>query len=88
MLMPPPITWLLVSTSPDALSTIPVPATLPFWWLSRVLMSTKPGSTLAASAGRSTDSFEEPDELAGGEAASEGATIGVGWWAQFPSALR
>jgi hypothetical protein len=88
MLVPPLITWLLVSTRPDGLSTIPVPATPPFSWLSRVLMSTKPGATLAASADRSTDPRGEPDELAGGAVASEGATIPVGWCAHFPSALR
>lgn len=87
MLAPPLITWLLVSTSPDELSTIPVPATPPFWWPRLLVISTKPGSTLAASADRSTDPREEPDELAGGEAALEGTTTGAGWRAQFPPAL-
>lgn len=80
MLIPPVMTWLLVSTSPDELSTIPVPAIPAFWWPetvpSPVLTSTNPGSTVAANAERSTD--RAPDDLAG-SAAGEGAKIGVGW---------
>src|ERR1700730_11452041 len=52
MLIEPSTTWLLVSTSPDGVTIIPVPAAAPFplvvW--TTVLMSTTAGSTLAAIA--------------------------------------
>src|SRR5271165_6912774 len=48
MLVAPDTTWLLVRTSPDAVSTMPVPAASPPLNPSRVVMSTTPGSTLAA----------------------------------------
>jgi hypothetical protein len=47
----PSITWLLVSTSPVEVSTIPVPAALPPWYPRVVTTSTMPGSTLAAICG-------------------------------------
>src|SRR5580658_1016490 len=47
-LVEPSTTWLLVSTSPDESSTIPVPAASPPSNPRRVVMSTSPGSTLAA----------------------------------------
>src|SRR5256885_992018 len=47
MLVAPDTTWLLVRTSPSALSTIPVPAAAPLWYLRTVLTSTMPGSTFA-----------------------------------------
>src|SRR5256714_5176430 len=65
MLSAPLITWLLVSTTPDESSTIPVPAACTFGWLSCVLMSTRPGSTLAASAGRSSNTPGILDERGG-----------------------
>ena len=51
MSVAPAITWLLVSTSPDEVITIPVPAAAPL--VSVVLMSTTPGSTFAAIAATS-----------------------------------
>src|SRR5579871_1768363 len=50
----PSITWLLVITSPDALTTMPVPAAAPPP-PSVVLMSTSPESTRAAVAATDTD---------------------------------
>src|SRR5437660_112489 len=52
MLTEPSTTWLLVSTSPDGVTIIPVPAAalLPFDVWTTVLMSTIAGSTLAAMA--------------------------------------
>src|SRR6266849_3408156 len=50
MLIEPSTTWLLVSTSPDDVMIMPVPAAAPFplvGWMT-VLMSTIAGSTLAA----------------------------------------
>src|SRR6516165_4233315 len=44
----PSITWLLVSTSPDEVTTMPVPAASAFWSPSVDTMSTRPGSTLFA----------------------------------------
>jgi hypothetical protein len=44
----PSITWLLVSTSPVEVSTIPVPAALPPWYPSVDTTSTTPGFTFAA----------------------------------------
>ena len=41
------ITWLLVSTSPDEVMTIPVPATLPLWAAVVALISTVAASTFA-----------------------------------------
>src|SRR5262249_60887129 len=46
MLVAPSITWLLVSTSPDGVRMIPVPAAAAFWYPSRVLTSTTPTSRL------------------------------------------
>ena len=40
------MTWLLVSTSPSALITMPVPAAASLSYCSVVLMITRPGSTL------------------------------------------
>src|SRR5579864_8416438 len=48
MLVAPATTWLLVSTVPEELMTMPVPAASPPANPSRVVMSTTPGSTLAA----------------------------------------
>src|SRR5271168_3752692 len=48
MAVAPLITWLLVSTSPEEVSTIPVPAASSLWNPRRVSMSTSPGSTLFA----------------------------------------
>src|SRR5215470_10924810 len=42
----PLMTWLLVSTSPDDVSTIPVPAAVPFWLPSVETTSTTAGSVL------------------------------------------
>src|ERR1700737_677040 len=50
MLVAPATTWLLVRTSPEEVSTMPVPAAVPPWYPSTVLMSTMPGLTLAATA--------------------------------------
>src|ERR1700730_10877647 len=50
MLVEPETTWLLVSTSPDEVRMMPVPAALPPWMT--VFMSTTTGSILAASAAR------------------------------------
>src|SRR5215469_1513971 len=44
------MTWLLVSTSPSALSTIPVPAAASLLYWSAVLTITRPGLTFAARA--------------------------------------
>src|SRR5215831_9357964 len=44
----PSITWLLVSTSPDEVTTMPVPAACAPWSPSVDTMSTRPGSTLVA----------------------------------------
>ena len=44
----PSITWLLVSTSPFEVSTMPVPAASPFSSPSVDTTSTRPGETLAA----------------------------------------
>ena len=41
----PSMTWLLVSTSPLEVSTIPVPAALACWYPSVDTMSTRPGDT-------------------------------------------
>src|SRR5262249_58184035 len=46
MLVASSITWLLVSTSPDGVRMIPVPAAAAFWYPSRVLTSTTPTSRL------------------------------------------
>ena len=40
------MTWLFVSTSPSALTTMPVPAATSLSYWSVVLMSTRPGLTL------------------------------------------
>src|SRR4051795_3733255 len=50
MLVAPATTWLLVSTTPSELITMPVPAASPFWAPRTVSMSTSAGSTLAATA--------------------------------------
>src|SRR6516225_8642070 len=50
MLVAPLMTWLFVSTTPFDVSTMPVPAACSCWYPSVVLMSTRPGSTLAAMA--------------------------------------
>src|SRR5262249_22871435 len=47
----PSMTWLLVSTSPVEVSTIPVPAAAPPWYPSVVTTSTRPGSTFDATWG-------------------------------------
>src|ERR1035437_5492163 len=67
MVVAPSITWLLVSISPEDVSTMPVPAASTCWYPSVVLMSTSPGSTLAAMEEASPgpeepDDPEEPDE--------------------------
>src|ERR1700684_3748299 len=41
----PSITWLLVSTSPDEVTTMPVPAASALWYPRVETMSTRPGST-------------------------------------------
>src|SRR3984885_10009115 len=41
----PSITWLLVSTSPDEVTTMPVPAASALWYPGLETMSTRPGST-------------------------------------------
>src|ERR1022692_469113 len=61
MVVAPSITWLLVSISPDDVSTMPVPAACSLWYPRVVLMSTKPGSTLAAMA--ETSPGPAPPEL-------------------------
>ena len=66
MSVAPAITWLFVRTSPDAVSTMPVPAAMPFE--SVVVMSTIAGSTLAAMAATSLLLVMELDD----EAASAG----------------
>src|ERR1700687_3030992 len=48
MLVAPAITWWLLSTYPEEVRTMPVPAASPPANPSRVVMSTTPGSTLAA----------------------------------------
>ena len=53
----PSITWLLVSTSPLEVSTMPVPAASSFSSFKVVLMSTRPGSTAAAT----DEAFGLPD---------------------------
>src|SRR5438477_11535502 len=50
MLVAPATTWLLVRTSPEEVSTMPVPAAFPPWYPSTGLMSMIPGLTLAATA--------------------------------------
>src|SRR5438552_9249059 len=73
MLVAPSTTWLMVSTSPEDVSTMPVPAPsgcalgpgardwVPNVVVSRyVLTSTTPGSTLAAIAWRSSPPPDEP----------------------------
>ena len=44
------MTWLLVSTSPPALITMPVPAAASLLYCSAVLMITRPGLTLVTMA--------------------------------------
>jgi hypothetical protein len=44
------ITWLLVSTSPSALITMPVPAAASLLYCRAVLMITRPGLTLVSSS--------------------------------------
>src|ERR1700689_1953081 len=41
----PSITWLLVSTSPDEVTTMPVPAASALWYPRVETISTRPGST-------------------------------------------
>src|ERR1700744_6313874 len=53
------MTWLLVSTSPLEEITMPVPSAVSPLYFSVEVMSTTPGSTLAASA----DAFREPVPL-------------------------
>src|SRR5436309_1601749 len=78
MLSAPLIRWLFVMTTPDASSTIPVPAACTFGWLSWVLMSTRPGSTLAASAGRSGNTLEVPGERGGVETGRVAGPLAAG----------
>src|SRR5437660_3164201 len=61
MWVAPSMTWLLVRTSPEGVSTIPVPAPDPFWKPSLVLMSTTPGMTLAARAAVEPEGAVPPD---------------------------
>src|ERR1700710_2228863 len=61
MLVAPSITWLLVSTSPDGLITIPVPAPRALESPSWVSMSTTAGSTPAARAERSSAPLDGPE---------------------------
>src|ERR1700730_773000 len=74
------MTWLLVSTSPDEVMIIPVPAAepVPFEVAMTVLMSTIAGSTLAAMAGALNVPFWLVEGEAGAIGASEleGATVG------------
>ena len=42
----PLMTWLLVSTRPDLVSTMPVAAAVPPWKPRLLVMSTRPGWTL------------------------------------------
>src|SRR6476469_4694650 len=86
MLVAPLITWLFVSTSQDESTTIPVPPHPVPGSPRRELMSTKPGSILAASADRSMDLLDAPGELADG-AAADGAKAGVGRCTEFLSTL-
>src|ERR1700722_10874218 len=60
MVVAPSITWLLVRTSPEEVSTMPVPAASSCWKLSVVLMSTSPGSTFEAMA-ETSDGAPVPD---------------------------
>ena len=50
ILVEPSMTWLLVSTSPAALTTMPVPAAASLLYCSAVLMITRPGLTLVTVA--------------------------------------
>jgi hypothetical protein len=50
ILVEPLMTWLLVSTSPSALITMPVPAAASSAYCSVVLMITRPGLTLVTMA--------------------------------------
>src|ERR1700693_2581186 len=60
MAVAPLITWLFVSTSPEEVSTIPVPAAFSSWNPRTVSTSTSPGSTLSAMEETSV----EPDPVA------------------------
>src|SRR5918911_338358 len=77
MVLAPLITWLLVSTTPDESSTIPVPAACTFGGPSWVLMSTKPGPPLPASAGRSSNPPAVPDEPGAGRCPRDARGGGV-----------
>jgi hypothetical protein len=62
MVVAPSMTWLFVSTSPDEVRTIPVPAACALSYPRVVLMSTRPGSTFEAMADR-FDGLPEADEI-------------------------
>ena len=49
-LVAPSITWLLVSTRPEADRIIPVPSAVSLWYLSAAVMSTRPGLTFRSTA--------------------------------------
>ena len=56
----PSITWLLVSTRPEDEMIIPVPSAVSPLYLSVEVMSTRPGSTLFATADRLSVAEEDP----------------------------
>ncbi len=83
MLIEPSTTWLLVSTSPDGVMIMPVPAAAPvplLVWMT-VLMSTIAGSTLAAIACTSRVPFWFADGVA-----AEMGEVGVEGWVAFGTA--
>ena len=67
------MTWLLVSTSPSALITMPVPAAAPLSYRGVVLMVAGPGLTLV------TDLASHPHRPSGGEADADSRGIGPGY---------
>ena len=74
----PSMTWLLVRISPVEVRIMPVPAPAPFWKPKRVLMSTTPGVTLAATAAP-WDDVMGPEPVAGAEPEPpDDGSVGVG----------
>ena len=60
MTVAPSITWLLVSTSPEEETIIPVPSAVSPLYLSVEVMSTRPGFTFFTTAARLSGAAEDP----------------------------